>query len=354
MDPDTVPTDAEISDGFDAAVAAVEPDASLPPIETPVEAPLPGTAEALDAERVAAEAADKTPEPATADAPAKAEPDKAVEDEITALGLKDKASQRFRELTAEVKELAPIKAQLEKAGVALDQLPKIIEHAKAAGDIVGMVMETGASAEQYGKSLDYLSLATKALAGDRAAAEEAFKLIGEEYAGLAKALGKDIPGIVDPLADHDDLLREVEDGELTRARALEIVQTRNVEALKTQAVTRRTEAQEQTSAQEQAIADGRAALMEFDRAMLAADPSYALRRDALSARVADMRLSTPPHLWASKAALLLATIPVPAPTPPPKPPVGPIRPGGFRPPLMPVTDDPAQALEYGIAAAGGG
>lgn len=333
-----------------AKPAEGEPAPALDADGKPVVAPplddkskVPG-AEPTEAEKAAAAA-----EAAKAQAP---EPDKAVEDEITALGLKEKSAERFRTLANEAKEGAQLRETLTKAGVTdLAQLPQMLERSKTADDMIAMVMDTGATSEQFGNTLDYMKLTNMALAGNKQAAEKAFELVGKEYAELAKALGREVPGVYDPLADHPDLLAEIESEDLTRARALEIVGQRNAEKLSGRAREISTTQEQQTKAAAKAIEDGKTSLAEFDAAMLAADPSYAPRRAQLSAAVAEIRKTFPPNQWAAQAALALAKIPVAAPVVAAKVPVGPMRPGPTPPVLAPTTDDPMEAMNQGIAAA---
>lgn len=390
MDDPTEPTpqaEPSVMDALDAGIAAAteapstpapaaptEPvtpapaatDDQTPPAAAtpPADAPVPGTPEAAAAAAAAAATPPAgTPDAATTPDPEKAKAEAAVEAEITELKLGEKASTRFREMAAEIRELAPLKDLLTKAGITdVGTLPQVLERSKQADGLIGMVMETGASPEQYGKSLDYLTLVNRAVAGDAAAGEKAFDLLSSELADLAKALGKEVPGVFDPLADYPDLQAEVEAEDITRKRALEIAaqRTRDANAQRVQA-----HAQQQQGANAEVEA-GRQALIAFDEAMAKADAQYAAKRPALNAAVAEIRQRFHPSQWAAQAAIALARIPSPtaapaAPTPPAapaapaaRPAPGPMRAGAVRPQLTLDTDDPLAALEQGIAAASGG
>lgn len=286
---------------------------------------------------------------------AKVEPDKEVEAEITGLGLKEKAAARFRELTAEVKELAPIRAQLEAAGIKdVAEIPVLAKRAKDGADLVQMVTDTGATAEQFGMQLDYMSLLQKVNTGDIAAAEKAYAMAMGEAEALAKILGKEVPGVHDPLAAHADLLADIEAGDLTRKRALEIAAQRQREtvatAARTNAEATRTLTEAQQRAQTEAIETGKAALQAFDERAAVTDPHYAAKRPILNDAVVEIRKKHPPHLWASETALAYAAIPNPAPAPAPKPPIGPVRPTGPRPAMAQAAfDDPFAAMDAAIA-----
>lgn len=269
-----------------------------------------------------------------------AAPEKDVEAEISDLKLGERSAARFREMSGEIREL---RSALEQAGVKdVAELPAMLEKAKTADDLVAMVMETGATAEQYGQTLDYLRLVNGALSGDRDATEKAFAVVEKEYKALAQALGRKVDG-VDPLEGHDDLRTKVEDGYLSEDDALEIARARSHQAaLQTQQQT----AQQQTQ-QQQAVEQGRNALAAWDQQMLQADPSYAAKREALSAQVAVIRAQLPPDRWVEATQQLYATLPSLQPAAPAKPAPGPVRPRAT-PALRRDFETPEEAMEYAL------
>ncbi|MEW4985189.1 hypothetical protein [Stenotrophomonas geniculata] len=372
--PDTTPTDqpADVMAALDAGIAAADaetaPAAEPAPVETPPADA--GTPPADDPN--AAPPADGQPPaqpqegapPADGQPPAAAEserqPDADTEAEIASLGLKDKTAERFRTLASEVKELAPIRDALKAAGIEdVAHLPDLVKRSKVGEDMVQMVVETGASAEQYGMALDYLGLIGKAQQGDLVAAEKAYEVMGKEYAALAKILGKEAPGIHDPLANHQDLRAEVENGELPRARAVEIAGQRDRTAYTGSVERQRTESQQAAEQEEQR---GVQWLNSFDAQMSREDPAYAAKRPALDEAVREIRRQYHPSEWAQRTALAYARIQAPvaavataAPAAPVQPRPGPMRPGGPRPAMDPVAfEDPMAALDYGIQKANGG
>jgi hypothetical protein len=311
---------------------------------------VPGTPEAAAAEAAKVEAAKKAEE----GEPAKPERDEATETEIAALGLKEKAAERFRALTGEVKELAPIKEALEKAGIKdVAELPQLAQHAQFGRELYQQVQETGATAEQYGMSLDYLRVAAKANKGDLKAAEQAFAIVQEEMVSLARMLGKDVPGVVDPLADYPDLVQKVADGDFDRVSALEIARARTTEAMSRVRQTASEQHGQAEAARNQAAQD----LNALGAELSVSDPHYAAKAPILVAQLQQIRDDLPPAKWAAAARRLYAAIPnpvaapAPAPAAPAKPTPGPVRGNAVRPVVAPVTDDPMEALEQGIAAA---
>ncbi len=333
--PDTTPTDqaADVMAALDAGIAAA------------------------DAE--AAPAADAVPSDAApvadADAP---QPDADTEAEIASLGLKEKSAERFRGMAAEIKELAPLREAMKAAGIEdVARLPELVQRSKVGEDMVQMVVETGASPEQYGMALDYLGLIGKAQQGDLVAAEKAYEVMGKEYAALAKMLGKEAPGIHDPLANHQYLRAEVEAGDLPRARAVEIAGQRDRAAYTGNVERQRTESQQ---AAEQAEQRGIQWLQQFDAEMAQEDPSYAAKRPQLNEAVRQIREQYHPSEWAQRTALAYARIQTPeaaapavaAPAAPVQPRPGTVRPSGPRPAMDPTTfASPMDALEYGIQQA---
>jgi hypothetical protein len=289
----------------------------------------------------------------------KLEPDPEVEAEIKALGLQVKGAERFRKMASEIKAFAPIKEALEKAGIkdaATFQaaMPQLVQRSRDLDDMVGMVSETGATPEMYTAMLDYLAASTKAVKGDPAAAQLCYDRTLKELAVWAKLLGKEVPGIVDPLAAHPDLQKEVEAGDLTRERALEIAQSRSAGTLLRGRIAR----DEQNTAAQQAQVAGKSALNTLEAKLKAADPDYLRKREFFLPAVRRIVAKYPPDQWAAEAERAYTEIPAlppvqAAPAPAPRPPPGPVR-GGARMQVAEVPKDPMEALEMGIAAAGGG
>ncbi|WP_445394269.1 hypothetical protein [Stenotrophomonas maltophilia] len=375
-EPDTTPTDltADALSALDAGIAAADaedaPAAEAVPVETPAadaDAPPaddPNAAPPADGQPPAAPPEGEPPADGQPPAAAEGEqqPDADTEAEISSLGLKDKTAERFRTLASEVKELAPIRDALKAAGIEdVATLPDLVQRSKVGEDMVQMVMETGANSEQYGMALDYLTLISKASQGDMAAAEKAYTTMAGEMAVLAKMLGKEVPGVHDPLANHQDLAAEVAAGDLPRARAVEIAGQRDRAAYTGNVERQRTESQQ---AAEQAEQRGISWLTRFDARMSSEDPDYAAKRPALDQAVREIRAKFHPSEWADETTLAYSRIKLPtpaaapavaAPAAPVQPRPGPIRPSGPRPAMDPTTfASPMDALEYGIQQASAG
>lgn len=288
--------------------------------------------------------------------PAKQEPpkDEAIEKEISDLKLSEKSAERFREFAIERRDFAPIREAMGKAGIkTAEDLQGVIYGAQMGRDMVDMVKATGATSEQYSGTLDYLDLINKATKGDMQAAEKAYEFALKELQPLAAMLGKDIGGAMDPLAAHPDLLQAVENGDTTRALALEAVrgrtQTRMADGRSRQQQEQQVAQQRQEQAQ-QAQAAGIQVLQRLD-AEFKADPAYATqKRPILNAMVQDIRAAYPPDQWEQRTRAAYATLAhIQPPAKPPTP--GPVRSGSPGGNMVPqVFDDPMAALEAGIDA----
>lgn len=384
MDPtEKTNTEADILAGFDAAIAGAseaaapltdpvnenQPDPAPIGAEeiapAPVEAapaaavqdPVPGSPEALAATQAAAGA---TPAPlnepvATTPEPAAPARDEAVEAEITTLGLKEKAAERFRNLSDEVKTLAPLREAMNTLGIKdVDGLQGLARRAKDGADMFELVHATGASPEMYGLSLDYLGLVSKGLAGDQKALKEAIGMATQELQAMCKLAGMEVTGVFDPLAEHADLREEVETGGLSRARALEIAKTRADQVLRTARERQHAEANQHSSAQVEATNAARTELTALGNRLKAADPAYDAKYPALVAAVKEITAKHPPGEWALRAELAYSRLVVAKPATAPA--ASAIRPNNApaRPNLIPLYDDPLAALEAGIAVHSGG
>ena len=80
------------------------------------------------------------------------------------------------------------------------------------------------------------------------------------------------------LADHTDLLAEIEAGSLTEKRALEIAAQRDADALRETKATARRERETAESQTKANVRRGVALLDEFERTINAVDPNYATLR----------------------------------------------------------------------------
>ena len=363
---ETPPVDnaADLLAAMDAGIAVADgaqpPDAPEPvaTAEPAVDEVTPPAAEATPPEGETPPADPATAPPAAETPPAEESPSAQFGELPT--GTKAETAERFNKMRegydALHKEYAPVKAAMEAAGIRdVAQLPQLFERAKVAEDMIGMVTETGASPQQYGQALDYLSDITAfAQKGDKAAGERAFATMQGELQVLAKALGKEVTGIHDPIAGHPDLQAAVESGEVSRKWALETAAARDREATD---ANRRT-VNEQANAQRTELQKANDWINSFDADRTKNDPQYAQKRPILDGLVNTIKHTLPPEKWQEATerayrAIVLPAAPVAA-AQPAKPPPGPVRPNGPRPTMQPTFDDPLAAMDAGIQAVSGG
>lgn len=320
-------------EALDKALAAVE---TAPPGDDEVPPAKPAEAKPEAKDEKPAEQAAKDGEPPKAETP-----EKTPEQEADELGLKAKARERFHELSG-------YKAAVKRAGIDnLEDLPRIVERARFADQLEGAIQQTGATPEQYGQAIQYLALVNS---GDPEALGKAYEIMQQELAVLAKALGKEVPGVHDPLAEHPDLKQEVEEGDITRKRALEIAAQRAAMA-QSQAVRQAQSAQQHRQREfEEAVQE----LNMLGAQLKQADPLYAVKVQALMPTIELIRENFPPTEWAARVKQAYAKVQVAAPAPAkqPLPPPGPVRsvsPAGVS--VAPTPKNEMDALEIGLQMA---
>lgn len=250
----------------------------------------------------------EAPTPKPASAKPEGEDDLSVPDD-----LKGRTRERFEKLTTTLKETR-------------QQAQQATEYAQRWRDTIE---STKAPPEAVGETLEILRLIHS---GDPAQMGQALDKLEAARANLAKALGRDLPG-VDPLADHADLAAEVERGELNRQRALELARIRAAEQAQ------RNQSQQQTAAQqrEQAIEQGALAVDQLLADLKRTDASYAARMGVLQPMLRTIAANTPPERWVAAVREAYAAVQVQAAAPPHQP----LRPAaagaGGRPAAVPMS-----------------
>jgi hypothetical protein len=304
----------------------------------------PAAAAAPAAEKKDEAKTDGTDPAAAPAAPAKEKTDdekraEAVETEIKTLGLKEKTAERFRELskrptTEEVeKQLAPLRAQAEKA----EQWTEIL-------------VDSTARPEQLSSALGYLKAINS---GDPIAMGKAYDVMLEEMKWLAGQLGREVPGLVDPLEAHADLKKQVDDGELPRANALEIARHRTestrIRERDTRTAEQRSAEQRQTESVNQAIA----AISALGKELRAANAAeYAAKLPLLKPHLEFAKENLAPEQWVPYVRHQYGLLKVESPAA--KPPVNtstlrPTTPATNQHPAIPK--DPRAAFRMGAATA---
>lgn len=204
--------------------------------------------------------------------------------------VKGRTRERMESLVSKVKETSE---ELEQVRGNYDEM-------------MGLITETGATPEQYGTMLGYIDAFNK---GIEESADGTYRILDQKQAELAleaaeaqveilyEALGKQRPGS-DPLAEFQDLKDEVETGDISEERALEIAQARKVAKRQEQQRTRQSEQHQQTEGQqEQQVQAARTELNTIGKALQKSDPQYAKKVEQVMPAFKRELPNTPPDKW---------------------------------------------------------
>lgn len=308
------PTPEQAKDAtVDAALAAML--AEAPKAGDPPAAPAAADPQAASAEPVA-KAVETAP--AKPDAPAADKLADTFEEELAAAGPVTKRQE------------ARMKQLYERARKA-DELAPMADRLR---DWEDTITSTGATPEQFGGAMDYLTLLNSGKPENLAIA---FEQIEGEYLALAKALGRPTSAGYDPIADHPDIAAKLENMDIDRDTALEVIAARN--RAKVEQASRQT--QQQQDSQQDGIEQGRSEMLALEAELRVTDPAYSEKLTALTPALQAMTKVTAPDKWATSARRMFATLNIPAPPAPVTKlpgatPLRPTVPGGSH--AKPVTD----------------
>lgn len=324
----------------DAADVAAAAQAAAGKDKPPAAAPAPAPAAAAPAVAPAAAA------------PAKTDPDPEIVAEAKALGLKGKASERFHEMAGTIKDFAPMRETMTKLGLKDPaQVEQIFETAARSIEWENTVLASTATPQQFGTALN----AIKALnSGDPQAMNVAYDAMLGAAQELAKKLGREIPGLFDPLDAHPDLKQEVEDQDITRKRALEIAAQRATAERNNEVNANRDALTEHQAAIDRATVD----VTSLNAELKSVDADFARKLPYLQPSINAICQSMHPSKWAAeirKAYHALPALPpaaaAPAPAPAPAAPrVGhmPLRPTGGNGAMKPKPRTDEEAFSMGV------
>jgi len=293
--------------GVELAGNAVDLDEVAPLQPTPAAGTTAATDEGVDDEGNPIVPAGEQPAPATPEEEAEAEQaaaEKKYQEDLAkdvaaleAEGAKPKTIERFKTLTARVRELETASAEL----------PALRDQAKAAVDWEETVTSTGAAPEQFANVLGYLHTINK---GSREDQLKALGALDKERAWLAQKLGIKSEGY-DPLDEHEDLKAKVQKGEIDESDALEIVESRRLKAEREQGE------QQKTMEQRQEMAIGEIA--EMGKALRGKDPLFKEKLAYLKPTIAVIQKTLPPEQWKGEIEAAYKALPKVQPEVKPKP-----------------------------------
>lgn len=157
------------------------------------------------------------------------------------------------------------------------------------------VKATGASPEQYGEALQFLSMFNSSDRGQREKALEQIEGLAER---LAMFLGVERKSS-DPLAKHPDLQQAVQQGQITLALAKQMAQQKNANALRQEVDTSAMQQRQSQDQQQQAVTQGRNQLTALGQRLEAQFPAkYAALREQLVNTMKPAFQHMPPAQWA--------------------------------------------------------
>lgn len=165
--------------------------------------------------------------------------------------------------------------------------------------MVNGIQATGATPQQYGETLSWLALFNSQ---DPKQQEKALELVETVAERLATLLGRERT-VGDPLGQHADLKEAVAKGQITAQYAKEIARTRNGAAFRSEISTSASQEQQQQQQAAEEERQGRAALTELEKTLMASDPDYAAKKAILVPALKPIMVSIP---WSQKKDKFLA------------------------------------------------
>lgn len=180
---------------------------------------------------------------------------------------------------------------------------RIAEVAEQHNGLVDQITGTGASREEFGRALQYMSAIHS---DDPAQLTQARQVLQAELAGVEQRLGivpTDSTVHDQLIAAHPDVAQMVANMEMTREAALQVVTARQQNAAQAQRMQVHTQTQAQQDQQQAIVQQENAALeqvSQMETYLRARDPSYARKERFLLEAVREIRGLYPPHQWVER------------------------------------------------------
>ena len=195
----------------------------------------------------------------------------------------------------------PIDARLaprtqERIRSLADEVKTLRSVAENNGAMIGAIMDTGATPQEFGAMVGYLGAVHSE---DPARLEAAYQLLQSELQGLAIRMGKPLPE-VNWLDGQQDLIDGIRAGAMTRETAIELAMHR---AGKKRADTIAAAKAKETQAAQSTEQEARAASAELDALgdeLAAADPQYAAKYAIIVPKLKAEMGKLPPKQWKTR------------------------------------------------------
>jgi hypothetical protein len=220
---------------------------------------------------------DGKPLPKTQEKPGKKAADP-VNDPIPK-GLKQETSDRIRSLIKTTRDLT---AERDRVNTEFNQ-------------IVTGIKSTGATPEQYGELLSWVSLFNSPNAESK---RQAYQLVEDVAMRMALSLGIDRTAI-DPVANYPDIKDALAKGQITPAYAKELARTREQTKFRGQLESHTQTTQQQSQQQQQELQNGRNSLNALEAQLKLNDPLYDRKRAQLVPVLKPVFAQLRPSQWAA-------------------------------------------------------
>jgi len=240
------------------------------------EAPAPG------GEGEAAPAGGK-PADGTAGAPAK--PEELTHEQKIEKALIDPTPNAWKKETKERFQIL--------AGTVKERTERLKRTQNDLNTMIDAVTSTGATPAQYQQALGYLRLVNSDRLEDK---EQLLDFLQKELRAVATIVGRPVAG-VNFLEGHEDLIREVGEGRLSQARAMEIAAGRERDK-RARTIGEQSRSREEAQfAHQQAATQARNDLNALGVRLQASDPQYAAKMQFLGPSLKQVIGQLPPAQW---------------------------------------------------------
>lgn len=195
----------------------------------------------------------------------------------------------------------PIDARLaprtqERIRSLADEVKQLRQISENNGAMIGAIMDTGATPQEFGAMVGYLSAVHSE---DPARLEAAYQLLQSELQGLAIRMGKPLPE-VNWLDGQQDLIDGIRAGAMTRETAIELAMHRAGKKRNDAVAAAKVKEAQAAQSTEQ---DAKAATAELDALgdeLAAADPQYAAKYAIIVPKLKTELGKLPPKQWKTR------------------------------------------------------
>lgn len=154
-----------------------------------------------------------------------------------------------------------------------------------------VIASTGADAKQFGEMLEYTRLSNS---GTPEGLRAALTMAKDAVRALSAAVGEDVQSI-DVFSPYPDIASRVDDGDVDRKTALELVRARQQDA----AIQAQQQAAAQQQAQQAAVQTATAQLDQMGQQLRSTDPEFDRKLEVLKSVIPVIAEHTPPEQWAA-------------------------------------------------------